>query len=468
VADDTEKDINALTPEEAHALLKPYWGKQGLYREELGDWGEQLLWKAAEGSPTNAVRIVDYSPQSKGNISVRWRKLGLPIHRRWGNAAEHNREEPEQEELPEPIDDFAARAQFHEREADRLRKELDKFREAYAVLADIIHSEVRRLPPVKPRYKLPRTKSVDEELCMLHVADVHIGEWVRREQVAGLEEYNKDVFLERKERFQEGIESILNGHVRKTWPVKHCFLHMYGDMTTHEAIFEGQAFRIDQHLTEQIVWGAHQMADLVRFLASIFETVTVYEVEGNHGKTKGTTLNTDWLLYYIMNCALEEQANVTTNLSDGPYLGYFIDDTLGLLDYSKGGKRWNTVICHGHQAKRYAGVPYYGLDRLKMRLDSLFGVVWDMMRVGHHHVEGRGQGWELVPSWVGATDYSIGMGYASRPRQLMNGFHPRKGETWKFEIDLADKFNINEVAIEEGSNVLTPHDRFAQTREAEE
>jgi len=378
------------------------------------------------------------------------------------------REEPEPLELPvgdEWAVDWESRAKGLEAYNKQLKKQLDKLRQGYAIMAGIIRSEVKTFPPVVPRYKLPKHRSVDEELVMIHISDSHIGEWVLPEHTAGLEQYDRDVFLERKQRLMEGIDSIVNGHVRETYPIKHCLVHFYGDIATHENIYKGQAFRIDMPLVEQIIWGAHEMADLVRYLAGMFETVTVFEQEGNHGATMGTTLNTDWLLYYTMNCVLSSQPNVSTVLSDSPYLAYFIDESVKapdgkpLLDYSEGGDRWNAIMAHGHQVRRYHGTPYYGLDRFVGRLTNIFRIVWDSARCGHHHEPGEGSGWELVPSWLTGTDYTVGrLTLASRPQQLINGFHPRKHETWKYKIDLADRPHLDDP--EDGGNVLTPHNKM--------
>lgn len=339
------------------------------------------------------------------------------------------------------------------------RKQNDKLRDAHAVLSDLIRREVKTLPPVTPHYTLPAPTTVDEELVQIWHSDSHVGEWVLPSHTAGLEHYDRDVFKQRMERLKERVNSVVNGHIRHTYPVKHCYAFHLGDAASHENKYPGQAFRIDMQLAEQIVWGAYEFADLTRFYASTFETVTWYLQPGNHGETWGTTLNTDWLLYYMMQQMVSDLPNVRVVISDSPYLGYYIDETLGILDYSKGGRRRNGIICHGQQAKRYSGTPYYGLDRLLSRLDRMFRVTWDTLRCGHHHTGGEGEGWELVPSWVGGSDFSVGkLALASRPAQLINGFHPRQGETWRYKIYLEDEFDIEE--IDDGTGIYTPHNRF--------
>lgn len=420
--------------------------------EDLGQWLEHEF----DGTVKRFARYVGCSDSHLG----KWLKeIGAEAPDPLAGVAEYE----DVIEDRDPAADHRARECYYRDQNEALRKRLEKQQETYAVLTEIIQTTVPRFKPVRSSYRLPKSGSVDEEIAMLHISDGHAGEWVRGEHTAGLNEYSWDIFCERKERLIERADSILNGHVRKTWPVKHLFINWYGDQCTHESKYKGQAFRIDRELTEQIVLGAHEYADIVRWGAANFETVTNYMVPGNHGETEGTTLNTDYIAYLIMQQELRDQQNVKFVISDSPYLGYFIDDSLGLLDYTNGGRRFNFIMCHGQQATRHRKTPYYGLDTLKGQLDRLFRVVWDRMMCGHHHTDGESEDWQLVPSWVGASDYSVGkLAVSSRPCQLLNGFHPRQHFTWRFKIDLSDEYDLD-AQVEQNSNVYTPHNRFDRT-----
>ena len=226
---------------------------------------------------------------------------------------------------------------------------------------------------------------------------------------------------------------------------------------TGENIFSGQAFRIDQFLLEQIVRGSYQIADLIRYLASTFETVRVLSVPGNHGRMAESTMNSDVLFYMFMKQYLREQENVTVNISEtSPFLGYYLDGDIGILDWSKGGRRHNHLMGHGNQVQSYYGTPYYGLDRIVGKLNNLFGVVWDRTMFGHFHIEGKSPNWMLCPSWLGATSYTVGkLQAAARPAQLMNGFHPRQGMTWQYTLWLDEAPKLQQPAV---GNIYTPVD----------
>lgn len=355
-----------------------------------------------------------------------------------------------------PADDYKALAEVYKRTNADLHNELKKWYGVYGIVEDIIRARVPTLPAVVPRYKTPTATKVDPELVEIHVSDVHVGEWVLTEDTAGLSTYSWDVFLERKQRLIEGIDSIVVKHIRRSYPTPNALVLLYGDMGTGENIFSSQAFRIDRFLLEQIVDGAHEIADLIRYICSIFERVIVYAVPGNHGRVEGTTLNTDLLMYMQMKRELSEQKNLLEfAISGSPFLAYFLDESVGLLDYSKGGRRWEHVMCHGSEVRRYYKTPYYGADTLHAQLSSLFKIPWDRMATGHHHVFGEAERWMFVPSWLGATSYSVGrLQQASRPTQLINGFHPRKGMTWHYKIYLDDEPRAEEP--QDGSNIYTP------------
>ncbi len=68
------------TREEALALLEPYRGQQGRYRDELGNLGKRALWVLADGSPTTGAEFLGYKSYSP--ISEDFASVDLPTHKR--------------------------------------------------------------------------------------------------------------------------------------------------------------------------------------------------------------------------------------------------------------------------------------------------------------------------------------------------------------------------------------------------
>jgi len=225
-----------------------------------------------------------------------------------------------------------------------------------------------------------------------------------------------------------------------------------------EDVFHKQLANIDLKLTQQIFDGALRMAELIRWLSSQFKNVEVMCVSGNHGETKTTTLNTDYILYTIMATALANQSNVNCYISETHYMGIHIDRNQDLIDFGDVDKVWNFLITHGHQARSYNSVPFYSLERLVRRYSSMTGILWDKLFVGHHHqdVPGPRNAWCINGSWVGGTEYSqTKMQGNDQPCQRIWGFHPNRGLTWTYSIDL-DEHKVLEMRPND-NGIYTPY-----------
>lgn len=257
--------------------------------------------------------------------------------------------------------------------------------------------------------------------------------------------------------------------MRKAYPLKKAFVVLLGDLVSGEDIFPMQPHRIDRSLVFQMVEGAVHLSRLLRRICGMFEQVFAFFIPGNHGRTKTTTLNTDFILYLLMQQRLANQDNLKIVLSDSDMCGVYLDQTLGLLDWPGDlrDRRWNYLLTHGHQTRGWMGVPYYGLDRLVQRISQTTGILWDHTFVGHHHTSADTDDWTVVGSWVGGTDFSVGrMQKASQPKQLIRGFNPRYGLTWSYPIYLGEKPGLT-TESEQTPGVYTPHNRLVTILEDE-
>jgi len=324
--------------------------------------------------------------------------------------------------------------------ADDLELEIESLHNWYAQIGEVINGVVQDYPPqivTPPQYYIPDTEA-DEELAFIHTADFHIGELVRPSDTAGLSSYNFEIFQQRRQIFQNAIDKIINGLLRQVFPIKNCIMTCLGDTTTGEDVFPKQMNRIDLPLMQQIFRGAVEIANMILFLSGMFEHLWLYLIPGNHGRTKTTDINTDIILYMFLAAYLRHQPNIDIVISDSDYCGIYIDKTLDFVPFDDDNDRtWNFLFTHGHGARRYMGIPYYGMDRMARRLAQSTGIVWDNIFAGHHHESAETENWTIVGSWVGGTEYSMGrMQAVARPQQLLHGFHPRQGITWKFPIYL--------------------------------
>jgi hypothetical protein len=186
-------------------------------------------------------------------------------------------------------------------------------------------------------------------------------------------------------------------------------------------------------MAEQIIDGSYVIADMLQFVASLFDRVTVRGVCGNHPRTRTTTLNGDYLLYHTAMLLLKEQKNVEFLFTDAPFMLW---EEEGINR-----RNWKFLICHGDDIRGYMGIPYYGLQRAQHEFTRLTDHVVDATIFGHHHRYAEIEGGLFINgSWQSGTGYSVKkMRAASQATQGMLFHHPEVGWTSRWPIYLTPK-----------------------------
>lgn len=421
------------------------------------DWEDRaavLNLPAQYGSLNKAAKALGVAPSTVKSRFHRHKgrtKVGVAT----GRMPQDGTTEEDERELHDAVY-WRTRAERLEDESKQYGSLLGNIR---VVMEDVLKEHPQQVP--LPAYYQPVRRGItaDEELTFIFISDTHVGELVRASDTMGLSTYSTEEFVERCETYKKALDVLVNGHLRKVYPLRKAFVCCLGDIAAGEDVFPMQQARIDRKLMYQAIEGAGHLAQVVRYICGMFEEVTVYLVPGNHGKTKTTTLNTDVILYCYMALLLENQPNCRVVLSDCESCAFYIDPNLGLLPWPEGApnRRWNFMLTHGHQARGWAGTPYYGLDRMTQRLALSTKLVFDHLWCGHHHSDATAQNWTVVGSWVGGTDFSVStMQSASRPTQLIQGFHPRQGLTWRFPVYLGEDPCLS-VEGEAAPGIYTPH-----------
>jgi hypothetical protein len=357
------------------------------------------------------------------------------------------------------VERLEAQVDYFRKRYEREKADNDKLKNGYNLWRDIVTEVVAEFPEVPPAYPttLPKGNN-DEELVILPISDTQIGSCVLPEKMGGLEAYNWDVFLHRIEEYKRGVDSIVNKHQRLSQPIRTAVVMLLGDLVEGEDIYPNQLANLDLSLTKQVFDGALKIAELIRWIASQFENVRVFAVPGNHGSTRTTTVNMDYVAYMMMATALAEQSNLEFFISETHYMGLHIDRNQDYLDFGECDRVWNFLLTHGNQAKSYVGLPFYSLEKMVRRYSSMTGILWDKMFVGHHHqdVPGPKNAWAVNGSWVGGTEYSQEkMQGSDQPCQRIWGFHPKRGLTWTYPIDLDDATRLEMRPNDQG--IYTPY-----------
>jgi hypothetical protein len=196
------------------------------------------------------------------------------------------------------------------------------------------------------------SRSRREELAVPMLSDLQTGKITP--------DYNTEVCRERVMRYAEKIVSITQVQ-REDHPVRHCAIPALGDFIEGVDIFPGQQWLIDSTLYDQLLNTTPVIVvDFVRYLLRHFETVTMYAVDGNHGRIGrrgqfGPMDNADRMLYRVVQLMLRDEPRFKLIMTD-----------------PKGERNWyqimelgayKALLIHGDQIRGHSGFPWYGLGK---------------------------------------------------------------------------------------------------------
>lgn len=327
------------------------------------------------------------------------------------------------------------------RQHDRkVAKQLTDQRALTEMLVDAITEGVKAAPPIVVRsvpeiiFKGP----VDEEVPVVLLSDIHGGTLILPEEVGGLGEFNMQVFRKRLNTYQNNICTTIDLH-RKAAKIKKLVIKILGDTVEGEVIFDGQAYRIELVVTDQLFEVAsYLIAWILGILATgLVEEIHIICIYGNHGRTthkKGASKghsNWDYVLYKHMQAVLANEPRIKWFI---PKAWFALVDIMG----------WKIYCSHGDEVKSWNGIPFYGIMRHDMRTTTLLqsvGQGYYGMVSGDKHVSAtipRVWGFQVMNgSIVGGSDFSMHLlGTASEPMQTMFGINERIGKHWQYDFVL--------------------------------
>jgi hypothetical protein len=270
------------------------------------------------------------------------------------------------------------------------------------------------LPPV-PRRKKSR---LAPEVALLHTTDWQVGKRTAS--------YNSDVADRRLSvEMMDTVDKITEMH-RSAVPVDECTLLLGGDMIEGVMIFPGQAHAIDTGLLEQVFRVADILERMILRLLTTFQTVTIVEEKGNHGRigTKRDPVpsldNLDLMAYRIAAQRFDREPRVVWPRLPDP--GIFHLFTIG---------NYRGLLFHGDEIKgAFGNLPQFAIHRrlTSWRASYEFHDAYG----GHYHTPytlvlpnggfGFGTGSPESDNDF-ATEY---MGAVSRPSQRLHFVHPEK------------------------------------------
>jgi hypothetical protein len=267
---------------------------------------------------------------------------------------------------------------------DRLARQLHEVKHKHAdYLATLRHavedaaSRMVYTPVPEPVPLVPRGgRSRSEEYAVALLSDIQAGKITP--------DYNSAVARERVMRYAEKIVELAEVQ-RQHHPVRHCVVPMLGDMVEGVDIFPGQQWLIDSTLYTQLFSTVDLLVEFSRYLLAHFDTVTVYAVDGNHGRIGrrgqfGPMDNADRMLYEITARMMRDEPRFELVMTDPQgERNWFHVMELG---------NYSALLIHGDQIRGAMGVPWYGIQK---KVNSWAagglgrGVSFQDMFMGHYH-----------------------------------------------------------------------------------
>ena len=257
--------------------------------------------------------------------------------------------------------------------------------------------------------------------------------------------YSSEVAADRMRLYAEKVAG-LTAIQRSDHPVKTARVYLLGDIVEGELIFPHQPYAIDASLYRQVmVDGPKILTEFLRSLLTLFESVHVVGVIGNHGAMFGPVrravnpaTNADRMLYRFLAELLANEPRITFHIPDRER-----ERDWYAVDYPVGPDH-GILLFHGDQIRGggFGGFPFYGLAKRIWGWRS--GAIPEPFKYaifGHWHTPTRVTLNEITAWCNGSTESDNTyaqeeLAACGKPTQLLLFAHPKIGITAEYWVHL--------------------------------
>lgn len=286
-----------------------------------------------------------------------------------------------------------------------------------------------------------KSKNSTSGIPVLFLSDIHFDEVVQPTQLAGVNEYNRDVATKRiQHTFNTSIDILFN----KTKNPKYdgMVIALGGDLLSgniHEELAETNEDSIQRSLlalTDLLIGG-------IELHLEYFDKIFVPAVVGNHGRhhqkkrMKNKVFdNYEWLIYQFLQRHFKDDKRVTFLIPDGPDAHFKIYDQ-GFL------------LTHGDQFRGGSGISgiftplMLGRARKQQKAQAI-NMNFDIMMLGHFHQYIHTNQLIVNGSIKGYDEFANEFNFSfERPQQALFVNHPDNGMVLRTPI-LCDSYEDKE------------------------
>ena len=326
----------------------------------------------------------------------------------------------------------------HDSEIETLKASLRHTRRLYQAslkeasiteaLVETMKDTIVALPPLRTQpITVPKYSNHGLHTAVGLVSDIHIGEVVDKEVMAGFGEYNLEIFRQRAGLWLKKMLLLVEIE-RMSREVPKLVLFFDGDFVSgliHDELLKTNEINVQ----DQMVFCGYVMAWAIRELSRHFEEIHISCTVGNHGRNsqkiefKEPHVNWDYQCYQQMAQWTSRLANVTWDIPKSLWTITKVEK-IDFLHLHGHGKMYNAL-----------GIPYYGIDRAIKDFRELYYIQdksFDAVCMGHYHhfmEKDLGTGPLLMnPCWKGGDEYAtMGLRKWSKPAQVLFLVHEEIG-----------------------------------------
>ena len=374
-------------------------------------------------------------------------------------------EELEDKDTPEERIKLDKKVATHKAEAafyKKLYEQAIKDTTKKEIIVDAIKNNAPAFSPVKSSYKssTKQSKASTPQVVVAPLSDLHIGDNVDLEQMAGLNSYNIDIFNKRLYGWATQLLHLVELR-RNVAPVDELIVPMLGDIISGDIHEELARTNID-HCMGQMIRGANLISQALMLLAPNFKKITVPCVVGNHGRMtrkppmKDKYMDWDYMLYQWVAAYMRNQKNVSFSIPKTFLNSFEVCNRQILIMHgdSISGAGSNMAITRAVTGLRAFLQFRQNLEEEVSSEDvSDLTSQFDSVMMGHFHrideIDIGTGAIHICGTMKGGDEFAAQKLHAiTKPKQLVTYWHPVYGNVGK-EVIYLNRYDSDEIILQD-------------------
>jgi len=316
---------------------------------------------------------------------------------------------------------------------------------------DLLVRSVEELAPAfqaLPPIKLPKVKNQHRgdtaQIVVAPLSDTHVGEYVDFKQMAGINQYDFEIFNSRLYGWTQQLVNLVS-YRRNTADINELVVPLLGDMISGDIHEELSKTNVD-HCMGQMIRGANLIAQALRYLAPHFSSISIPCVVGNHGRMtrkppmKDKHMDWDYMMYQWIAAFCRNHANIKFDISQSFFHIFSVANR-------------NILIMHGDAVS--GGGSAQSLTKTVSNLRSVLQynqegfkkTQFDSVMLGHFHrvdeIDIDTGELHICGCMKGPDEFAFQrIQKASHPKQIVTYWHPAYGYVGKEVIYLSRYDNV--------------------------